>query len=99
MTAVKSLSFHLLTLQPTKVFIVIFVSLLLLTKQEWESAIKEQKLLYSISLLGLEAEEKGKRQKGGGVLLSHALQASPDLFSQASLVRQQSWLCFCAPRR
>lgn len=34
---------------------------------------------------------------GGGGLLSNALQASPDLFSQASLVRQQGWLCFlCA---
>lgn len=29
-------------------------------------------------------------------LLSSTIQMSPDLFSQALLVRQQSQLCFCA---
>lgn len=58
-----------------------------------------------VSLLGFEAEEKRKTWKeeeeegGRGGLLSNAIQAPPDLFSQASLVRLQSWLCFCAPRR
>lgn len=70
----------------------------ILTKQECKSQIKEQKQSYSVSLLGFEAEGKRKRQEEGG-LPSHAIKASPDLFSQASLVRQRSWLCFCTPRR